>query len=63
MLNRHSAYNITTGAILSCDCGNRLKRAVTLTKKVDKETFGVVGQWRFCHDFGKKWSEKGKPTL
>lgn len=52
--NRHCAYDITTGEILCCDCGNQLKRSVALTKRVNKEMFGVAGQWRFCHDFGKK---------
>ena len=35
--NRHCAYDITTGEILCCDCGNQLKRSVILTKKVNKE--------------------------
>lgn len=60
--NRHCAYDITTGEILCCDHGNQLKRAVARTKRVNKEMFGATGQWRFCHDFGKKWSEKGVPT-
>lgn len=60
--NRHCAYDITTGEILCCDHGNQLKRSVALTKRVNKEMFGVSGQWRFCHDFGKKWDEKGVPT-
>jgi hypothetical protein len=54
--------DITTGEILCCDRGNHLKRSVALTKRVNKEMFGVAGQWRFCHDFGKKWIEKGAPT-
>lgn len=57
-----SHNDITTGEILCCDRGNHLKRSVALTKKVNKEMFGVAGQWRFCHDFGKKWIEKGAPT-
>lgn len=60
--NRHCAYDITTGEILCCDCGNQLKRSIALTKKVNKEKFGVAGQWRFCHDFGKQWDKKGAPT-
>lgn len=60
--NRHCAYDITTGEILCCDHGNQLKRSVALTKRVNKEMFGVSGQWRFCHDFGKKWDKKGVPT-
>lgn len=60
--NRHCAYDITTGEILCCDCGNLLKRSVTLTQRVNKEMFGVTGQWRFCHDFGKQWDKKGAPT-
>ena len=59
---RHCAYDIVTRAILYCDHGNQLKRAVALTKRVHKEAFGVTGQWRFCHDFGKKWSKEGVPT-
>lgn len=60
--NRHCAYDITTGEILCCDRGNQLKRAVALTKRVNKKMFGATGQWRFCHDFGRKWNEKGVPT-
>lgn len=59
---KHCAYDITTGEILCCDRGNQLKRSVALTKRANKEMFGVAGQWRFCHDFGKKWNKKGVPT-
>lgn len=42
--NRHCAYDITTGEILCCDCGNQLKRSIALTKRVNKEMFGGAGQ-------------------
>ena len=61
--NRRCAYNITTGVTLYCDHGNRLKRAVALTERINKEKTGIAGQWRFSHDFGKKWDKKGTPTL
>ena len=38
--NRHCAYDITTGEILCCDSGNQLKRAVALTKRLNKEMCG-----------------------
>lgn len=56
-------YRVKSGVLLlGGDRGNHLKRSVALTKRVNKEMFGVAGQWRFCHDFGKKWIEKGAPT-
>jgi hypothetical protein len=58
---RHSAYNLVTGQIINCPCGNQLKKAVALTQRVDKELYGVSGQWRFSHDFGKKWEINGLP--
>lgn len=59
---RHCAYSITTGQIINCGSGNQLKRAVALTSKVDKELYGTSNQWRFSHDFGKKWEKKGLPV-
>ena len=58
---RHLAYNISTGEIINCVGGQQLKRAVAYTRKVDKELYGTSGQWRFCHDFGKKWLANGFP--
>lgn len=62
LLGKHCAYDIITREILYCDRGNQLKRSVALTQRVNKEMFRAVGQWRFCHDFGKKWSKEGVPT-
>lgn len=61
MYYRHSAYNVTTGEIINCEKGNQLKRAVAFTKQLDKEICGMSGQWRFSHDFGKKWEMTGFP--
>ena len=58
---RHSASNIRTGEIINCASGNQLKRAVALTQKADRELYGVRGQWRFSHDYAKKWETNGLP--
>ncbi len=58
---RHAAYNVYTGQIINCAHGNQLKRAVALTKAFDKEHYHTGGQWRFCHDYGRKWSKIGAP--
>lgn len=58
---RHLAYNVNTGEILNCTSGNTLKRAVAYTRNWDK-AHGVYGQWRFCHDHGKKWNKEGLPV-
>ena len=58
---RHLAYNLTTGQIINCQKGNYLKKMVAYTKKVDKEIYDLPGQWRFCHDYGRKWENNGYP--
>lgn len=58
---RHTAYNVVSGQIINSMSGNQLKRAVAYTRKVDKELYGTSGQWRFSHDYGKSWDEKGFP--
>ena len=45
---RHCAYNLTTGEILTCERGNQLKRCVSIIMKNDKEC-GVRGEWIFGH--------------
>ena len=59
---RHVAFNLATGEIMSCNHGNRLKREVARTERVNRELYNVRGQWRWCHDFGKKWDKEGLPT-
>ena len=59
---RHSAYNVNTGEIINCTGGQQLKRAVAETQKVDRELYGVRGQWRFSHDYGQKWDKQGLPV-
>lgn len=58
---RHVAYNVYTGEIINCAYGNQLKRAVAITKALDKEHYRIGGQWRFCHDYGRKWDKNGFP--
>ena len=58
---KHFAYNIKTGEIINTKRSNSLKRSVALTQKIDKKVYGVIGQWRFSHDFGKKWEINGFP--
>ena len=62
MINyKHLAYNVRTGEIINAERNNSLKRSVARTQRMDKTLCGVIGQWRFCHDFGKKWEINGLP--
>lgn len=58
---KHLAYNLATGEIINTERSSSLKRLVAHTQKMDKTLCGVIGQWRFCHDFGKKWEINGLP--
>ena len=58
---RHTAYNITTGEFINSPHGNHLKREVARTEKFNREYYGVHSQWRWSHDFGKKWDTNGLP--
>lgn len=51
---RHCAISLKTEEIICCSSSNRLKRAVARRTKLNHE-FGDGGQWRFCHDYGKRW--------
>lgn len=59
---RHVAYNLSTGEIMNCNRGNYLKREVARTERVNRELYGISGQWRWCHDFGKRWDKEGLPV-
>ena len=59
---RHVAYNLSTGEIMNCNRGNYLKREVARTERVNRELYSVRGQWRWCHDFGKRWDKQGLPV-
>lgn len=59
---RHTAYNISTGEIITANTGNHLKRCVAHTKKWDKALFHSAGQWRFSHDYCKSWLANGFPA-
>lgn len=58
---RHSAYNLTTGEILNAPSGNLLKRDVAWSNRYDREVYGIKGQWRWSHDYGKSWLTNGLP--
>lgn len=58
---RHTAYNLATGEIVNANHGNYLKREVARTERINRELYNVHGQWRWCHDFGKKWDMQGLP--
>lgn len=45
---RHCAYNLTTGEILTCSNGNHLKRCVAIVSRNDYR-YGVRGEWIFGH--------------
>lgn len=62
MINyKHLACNIKTGEIINTKSSNSLKHSVALTQRIDKKVYGVIGQWRFSHDFGKEWEINGFP--
>lgn len=56
--HRHAAYNVKTGELITCNHGNHLKRAVALDERFNREVYNQPGEWRWCHDFGRKWEEK-----
>lgn len=47
-MEKHCAYNLTTGEILACSTGSHLKRCVAIIAKNDREC-GVRGEWIFGH--------------
>ena len=59
---RHAAYNVNTGEIMNAERGNHLKRCVAIEERYNREVYGEKGQWRWCHDYGRKWDKKGLPT-
>lgn len=59
---RHVAYNLITGEIMNANRGNHLKREVARTQRLNREFYHIGGQWRFCHDYGKKWEKEGLPV-
>lgn len=58
---RHSAVNLTTGEIINAERGNYLKREVARAERLNRELYNTKGQWRWSHDFGKKWDTNGIP--
>lgn len=63
-LHRHCAYNVVTGEIKSSTRSNHLKRWVARDTHYDRKHYHAkgAGQWRFCHDFGKRWEREGFPV-
>lgn len=60
---RHWAYNLKTEAIIGSDSSNRLKKRTAFHTEYDRSHGETgVGQWRFCHDFGKNWEKNGLPN-
>lgn len=59
---KHCAIDITTGLVLNTANGTALKRRVAYTTKWNKEEYGILSQWRFCHDYGQNWKENGAPV-
>ena len=47
----HATYNLRTGEILECSCGNALKRHVKITNFYDKKYFNTSSpnKWVFAH--------------
>ena len=55
---RHCAYNLTTGEILTCGNGNQLKRSVAIISRHDKRYYGCRSQWVFGHQGIDKLNDK-----
>ena len=55
---RHCAYNLTTGEILTCEKGNQLKRCVAIISRHDKRYYGCRSQWVFGHQGMDKLTDK-----
>lgn len=47
-MEKHCAYNLTTGEILTCGNGNQLKRCVRIITNNDRK-YGVRSEWIFSH--------------
>jgi hypothetical protein len=58
---RHMAINLITGEMMNAERGNHLKREVAQAERFNREVYNTKGQWRWCHDFGKKWETEGFP--
>ena len=55
---RHCAYNLTTGEILTCNNGNQLKRWVASRSENDKKFYNCRSQWVFGHQGMDKLTDK-----
>ena len=55
---RHCAYNLTTGEILTCGNGNQLKRCVSIISRHDKQYFDCRAKWVFGHQGYDKLVDK-----
>ena len=60
---RHCAYNLTTGEILTCEKGNQLKRCVAIISGHDKRYFGCRSQWVFGHQGMDKLAAKARSLM
>jgi hypothetical protein len=48
-MNKHCAYNITTGEIIVAPTGNILKKRVAFSNRISRELGASNGHWRFGH--------------
>ena len=55
---RHCAYNLRTGEIITCERGNQLKRQMAIISRHDKRYYGCRAKWVFCHQGLDKLTEK-----
>lgn len=63
MNERHQAYNVATGEIITADRAKIVQSAVKWASYYDGKYYGVQSDWRFCHDGGKQWNEQGLPRV
>ena len=60
---KHCAYNLTTGELLTCGQGNLLKRCVAIISRNDKNYYGCRSQWVFGHQGRDKLIDKVRNLL
>jgi hypothetical protein len=63
MNERHQAYNVATGEIITAPRAKMVKEATKLASHLDGKYYGCKSEWRFCHDGGKRWREHGVPRV
>ena len=64
-MEKHCAYNLTTGEILACSAGNHLKRCVAIRNRTDLKYYphGTPNEWIFGHTGLRELNDKANRIL